>query len=170
MIAGEWNHFVCQKSGSRKEVWTDGVLVISGDFAAPLDDDFFRFAIGAEYRAGHTAHNATRGLIEDFAVFGSFLSEEEILRLAEGESLTTISGPATPLTIISIEIGETTIVLTRNSRANQNYSLETNLDLGGAWTEVTDGIESQGDETTYILPLSFIPDTGSKRFIRVFEA
>ena len=169
VIAGEWNHFVYQKSGSRKEVWKDGVLVLSGDLAAPLADDFFRLTIGAEYRAGDTAHNATRGLIDDFAVFGSFLSEEEILRLAEGESPTTISGPATPLTITSIEIGETAIVLTWNSRANQNYSLETNLDLGGAWTEVTDGIESQGDETTYILPLSFIPDAGSKRFFRVFE-
>lgn len=169
IMVGVWDHFVYQKKGPRKEVWKNGVLILSGDLATPLANDFFGLTIGAEYVDELTSRNPTRGQIDDFAVFGSFLSEEEILRLAEGESPMTISGPATPLAITSLEIGDADILLTWNSRANQTYSLETNIDLGLAWTELTDGIESEGDVTTYRLPLALLGDVGAKRFFRVFE-
>lgn len=169
VAAGQWDHFVYQKQGPVKEVWRNGVKVLFGELAAPLPNDFFRLTIGAEYREGPAGWNATRGLIDDFAVFGSFLGEEEIIRLANGESPKTISGPATPLEITSIELSDTDLTLTWNSRAGAIYSLESSLGLLAPWTELTDNISSQGETTTFVIPTNFIPDFGPKLFFRVFE-
>ena len=167
--ANVWEHFVYQKNGSRKEVWKNGVLVLSGDLATPIPDDFFGLTIGAEYIDAVSARNATRGLIDDFAVFGNALSEEEILRLAEGESPETIGGPATPLTITSIELTDTEVILTWSSRLGRTYAVESNLDLGSIWTELADNVVSEGDFTALSLPKNFIPNFGPKLFFRVIE-
>ncbi len=164
-----WEHFVYQKNGSRKEVWKNGVLVLSGDLATPVPDDFFGLTIGAEYIDPVSSRNATRGQIDDFAVFGNALSEEEILRLADGESPETIGGPATPLTITSIELTDTEVILMWSSRAGRTYAVESNLDLGSLWTELADNVVSEGDVTTLRLPIGFIPDFGPTLFFRVFE-
>ena len=169
IVAGGWDHFVYQKNGPRKEVWQNGVLVLSGDSAAPMADDFFRLTIGAEYRADAASINATRGLIDDFAVFGSFLSEDEILRLAGGESAKTISGPPTPLEINSIEVTDTHLILTWNSRTGKIYSLESSLNLNDPWLEIDDNIESDGEITTLSMPHSLIPNFGAKMFFRILE-
>lgn len=168
VIAGEWTHFVYQKSGSRKEVWKDGVLVLSGDLATPMADDFFRLTIGAEYRAGDVAHNAIRGRIDDFAVFGNALSEEEIARLAAGESPLTITGLLSELAITDITLDEGDVVLTWNSRDGAVYAIETSVDLQSPWTEVSDGVGAQGDSTTLRITPDFLP-AGDRLFFRVLE-
>jgi len=68
--------------------------------------------IGAEYRPGDVAHNAIRGLIDNFAVFGNFLSEEAITRLASGESVLTVGGPIIDLAVTEICLNGSNVVLT----------------------------------------------------------
>jgi hypothetical protein len=170
VVAGEWDHFVYQKSGSRKEVWKNGVLVLSGDFAAPMADDFFRLTIGAEYRAGDVAHNATRGRIDDFAVFGNFLSEEEIARLAAGESPESIAGLQSELVITRIALEGDEVVLTWNSREGATYAVESNASLKQEdWIELFDNVSSDGEPTTLRISTAFIPNFGDRLFFHVIE-
>jgi hypothetical protein len=168
VVAGEWNHFVYQKSGSRKEVWKDGVLVLSGDLAAPMTDDFFRLTIGAEYLAGEAANNATRGRIDDFAVFGNALSEEEIARLAAGESPLSVTGLLSKLAITDIVLDGGDVVLTWNSRDGAVYAIETSPNLETPWSEVSDGVTGQGESTTFRITSDFLP-AGDRLFFRVLE-
>ncbi len=168
VVAGQWNHFVYQKSGSRKEVWKDGVLVLSGDFAAPMADDFFRLTIGAEYRPETNSINATRGLMDDFAVFGNFLSEEEIARLAAGESPESIAGLQSELVITGIALAGDEVVLTWNSREGATYAVESNTTLKQEdWIELFDNVNSDGETTTLRISTAFIPNFGDRLFFRV---
>lgn len=169
IIAGSWDHFVYQKQGGRKEVWKNGVLVLSGDLAASMTDDFFRLTIGAEYRPETNSINATRGLMDDFAVFGNFLSEEEIGRLAAGESPKAIVGLESELVITGITLGESEVTLTWTSREGALYTIETSPNLNEPWTEVFDSVDSGGETTTLSISSAFIPDFSDKLFFRVIE-
>lgn len=169
VAVGVWEHFVYQKNGPVKEIWRNGLLVHSGDLAVPLPNDFTRLTIGAEPAAGGGANNATRGLIDDFAVFGGFLTPEEIERLAAGASADTISGPLVPLAITDIELTPASVIFTWNSRAGKSYALESSLNLNSPWSEVNDNIPSAGDTTTFTLPRAQLPGTGAKVFFRVLE-
>ncbi len=77
-----WHHFVFVKNGGTKQIFVDGELFHSGTGAAPLPTDFTRFTVGA---AGDGA-SSINGIIDDFALFASALTPEEIQLLAGGTS------------------------------------------------------------------------------------
>lgn len=60
------------------------------------------------------------------------------------------NGSSTPFQISSIELNEaaTSALITWNSRPNTSYSVESSFNLEN-WVELDDGIESEGDETTF---------------------
>jgi hypothetical protein len=79
-----------------------------------------------------------------------------------------LGGDGTPFQIIEIAytpVGRS-VALTWTSTANRIYSLEFSSDLK-AWTEVDDGIESEGDETTFTD--EGIPADVSERYYRVTQ-
>jgi hypothetical protein len=75
-----WKHIVFQKNGDAKEVWVDGVLILSGTSTDPLPSDFNQLYIGTD----NQNHNIT-GLLDEFALFADALSPEEIAKLAAGD-------------------------------------------------------------------------------------
>ena len=81
-LVGTWHHFVFQKNGTDKQIYVDGVLTVIGTDSDVLPSDFNELTIGAE----PAGQNNTLGLIDDFVVYGVALTEEQVMRLAAGES------------------------------------------------------------------------------------
>lgn len=76
----EWHHFAFVKDGDYKAIYVDGEFFLEGDNTNPLPTDFVRLMIGSDGNGG----NSHGGLLDEFAVFGSALSESDIEKLAEG--------------------------------------------------------------------------------------
>ncbi len=76
---GQWRHIVFQKNGTLKEVWVDGLLILSGNNTNVLPSDFSQLLIGTDNEGGNIS-----GQIDDFAVFADSLSSDEIAKLAAG--------------------------------------------------------------------------------------
>jgi len=83
-----WHHFVFLKNGSSKQVWVDGVLFLDGTGSAPLPADFNLLSVGS----GLPALNSLNGRIDDFAVFGSGLSSNDVHLLFTGTAPTALTG------------------------------------------------------------------------------
>ncbi|MES2709300.1 MAG: LamG-like jellyroll fold domain-containing protein [Verrucomicrobiota bacterium] len=83
----KWHHFVFQKNGPLKEIWMDGQLVVSGESTALLPDSFSQLFVGS----GAAGAEQTRGVIDDFAVFGDALTQTQIGRLATGETPASVA-------------------------------------------------------------------------------
>ena len=79
---GQWNHYVLQKSGDRKEIWQNGVLLHSGTNTDAMMN-LRSFYIGASNGAGTGGY---QGLIDDFAIWDSALDAAQIAALAGGAS------------------------------------------------------------------------------------
>ena len=79
IVAGEWTHFVFQKDGPLKQVWVNGVKTLEGGGQLPLPTDSTEFWIGSERGAA-----SITGFIDEFAVFDSPLTEEQIVRIGKG--------------------------------------------------------------------------------------
>ena len=79
IVAGEWTHFVFQKDGPLKQVWVNGVKTIEGGGQLALPTDITEFWIGSERGV-----NSITGFIDEFAVFDSPLTEEQIVMLGNG--------------------------------------------------------------------------------------
>ena len=76
----EWHHFAFVKDGDYKAIYVDGEFFLEGNNTNPLPTDFVRLMIGSDGNGG----NSHGGLLDEFAVFGSALSESDIEKLAEG--------------------------------------------------------------------------------------
>ncbi len=77
--SGVWQHIVVNKNGDNKAVWVNGVKIIEGNNTSPLGLDFTKFFMGTD--AGN--YNMA-GLLDDVAVYGDALSDEEIALLFAG--------------------------------------------------------------------------------------
>jgi hypothetical protein len=154
-LVGTWHHFVFQKNGPDKQIYVDGVLAASGTSTGILPSDFNVLTIGAEPNDS----NNTLGLIDDFVVYGAALSEEQVMRLASGESPGSILGPGTPLAIISVSFNAATnrVTLTWTSSPAKTYVLETSQTLGTWPVEINDNILSGGATTTFVHDLTTFP-------------
>ncbi|MDP7356800.1 MAG: hypothetical protein QF828_00055, partial [Pseudomonadales bacterium] len=95
-----WHHYVFIKSGETKEIWIDGDYFHDGVNTLPLPTDIYNFAIGSY---GNGA-NSVSGVIDDFAVFASTLTEDQILALSEGDR-DLLPGPQGGPILISAEVG-----------------------------------------------------------------
>ena len=76
----KWHHYTFVKDGPNKRIYIDGNLWHQGRNTLPLKSDWNRATIGAEHNGG----NKTAGILDDFAVFASALTEAEIKELAAG--------------------------------------------------------------------------------------
>ena len=82
-----WHYFVFQKKLSTKEIWIDGQLFLAGDSTAPLPTDFTELFIGATA----PGVNLISGQVDDFAIFGTALSDTTIGELFTGTLPTALS-------------------------------------------------------------------------------
>ncbi|MEO0018479.1 MAG: hypothetical protein RLZZ522_1762 [Verrucomicrobiota bacterium] len=77
-----WHHVALVKSGGAKQVWINGVLRLSqANGASALPTDFTDLRVG---QLGGGSSDTVRGLIDDFAVFGTVLDAAQIGSLAAG--------------------------------------------------------------------------------------
>ena len=109
----QWNQFVFVKNGDTKEIWVNGTKLHSGTNTGVLPSDITRLSVGGNIDSATSQGNSSvDGLIDDFRVFSSALSGEQILQmylaesglysadlalkaLLEGEGFTvTLQGPA----------------------------------------------------------------------------
>ena len=93
-----WHHWVFIKNGGTKQIWVDGQLFLEGGGFTPLPIDFARIWLGAE-GGGENAGvgNNMHGQIDDFAVFGTALSETDIGRLFAGTLPSALGAATKPL-------------------------------------------------------------------------
>ena len=96
-----WEHYVFQKKGGVKEVWQNGILLLTSEGANRLANDFTKLSIGSA-----DGNNAIRGLIDDFAVFGEFLTPAQVASLAGGASPPSLVAP--PVTVFTDSISSIT--------------------------------------------------------------
>ncbi|RME93397.1 MAG: LamG domain-containing protein, partial [Verrucomicrobia bacterium] len=90
-----WHHFAFVKDGSTKRIYIDGKLFLEGTNTSPLPQDFTELIVGNLF----TKNSSVAGLIDDFAVFGSALTEAEVAALASGtppDQLPGVTFPAEP--------------------------------------------------------------------------
>ncbi len=163
---GEWTHFVFQKNGGTKEVWKNGVLVLSGEGADRIPNDFTHLVIGAD----GNGVSATRGMIDDFAVFGESLTEEQIMQLASGASPTSINTGAFAITSMKLNQETQEVTLKWNSLPGKTYTLQASTNLGQTWSyEIDDNIASGGNGSTYVHSLlsTFPAGAPTKLFYRI---
>jgi hypothetical protein len=160
----QWHHFALVKSGARKQVWLDGLLAVDGTGVA-LPKDINRLTIGGGQG------NFTHGYLDDFAVFAGGLTEDQIKRLAAGDSPTTIlSTPPPPvdfrITVIT-RAADGKITLTWNSEAGATYTVQssTNVTAAGGWSSLMTGIASGGATTT----ATVTPAAGARIYLRVVK-
>lgn len=85
-----WNHFVFLKKRELKQIWINGELFHEGNEAAPLPADFTDLFLGSE---GNGA-GLFRGLLDDFAVFSTALTEAQIGQLGSGTSPSSLPSSA----------------------------------------------------------------------------
>ena len=76
----KWQHYTFVKDGPNKRIYINGNLWHQGRNTLALKSDWNRATIGAEHNGG----NKTAGILDDFAVFASALTEAEIKQLAAG--------------------------------------------------------------------------------------
>ncbi len=88
-----WHHYAFVKDGAEKSVWVDGVLAFSGTNTGPLPENPTALFISGDPGGG----NLVDGVIDEFAVFGAALTEEQIGELAAGVRADDLSGGEPPV-------------------------------------------------------------------------
>jgi hypothetical protein len=91
-----WRHYAFVKDGDIKQIWIDGKLFHSGVNTGILPSDFTEMSLGSN----QDGENSEAAIMDDFAIFRTALSEEEIMRLAGGDSPPECASFATALSII----------------------------------------------------------------------
>ena len=82
MWRGQWNHYLLQKQGDRKEIWQNGSLIHVGKNTERMVN-LRSFYLGAANASGV---NGYQGLIDDFAIWDQSLNQSQIAALARGSS------------------------------------------------------------------------------------
>ncbi|MEJ6568430.1 MAG: lamin tail domain-containing protein, partial [Akkermansiaceae bacterium] len=112
---GQWNHYLFLKDGSRKEIWQNGVLFESGDNTFELSP-IRGLWIGSAPN-GVTSYG---GLIDDFAIWGTALTPQEITAIAAGSS---------PISSLSFNDEVTTDLLSQMPSASASAFLRVPFEL-----------------------------------------
>jgi hypothetical protein len=136
-----WHHFAFSKNGPIKQVWIDGQLFLEGQNTAPLPTDFNELIIGAD---ANTTPASIHGVLDDFAVYASALSERNIALLAAGAAPDQLIDPPS----ISCRLEGANVVVTFTG------TLQSSDDADGPFTDVTGSS-----------PMTF-PTTSAMKFFR----
>ena len=124
----EWRHFAfVRRNDTTKEIWIDGQLFLAGASLDFLPIDYTEAFIGAELGAG----NSVRGMIDDFAVYASGLSQQQIEALAAGASPIDfeIPVPEFELEITGITHEGSSVVIQWQAESGQAYDILRSTDL-----------------------------------------
>lgn len=171
-----WHHMaLVSKPDDSVTLYVDGL--VEGTSGPPnLDDNDLPFAIGEN--PGATGRT-WGGWIDEVGFWRRALREEEVLAMwndGEGAGILELSGGGTPLgfRITSIEILEAEGENPRRARvtwassSNKTYAVDTSTTLptNDVWDEAADGVESNGDETSFTVNLTNNNDV-SELYIRV---
>ena len=131
-----WRHIVAIKNGTSKQVWVDGFLFINvNDQTTPLHSDFSTMYIG-----GAIGNNSSiNGLIDDFAVYNSALSAQDVTNLFTGTAPNSIS--AAPNLIAWWDFNDTApyITVTNTGSASvliYSQTLQSSTNLTGPYVDV----------------------------------
>ncbi len=164
IVVDQWHHFVFQKNGADKAVYKDGVLLFGGGGQAALPTDITSLYIGADW-SGYSMH----GVMDEFAVFNGPLDQDQINRLANGDSPLDLIIPPVDLEILAVEYtaggganGENTLSITFASNPGIPYALDRLI--GDTWQEDDDGLvgANGGTSTTHTVNVD-----GSSVFFRI---
>lgn len=153
----QWKHVVLQVAGGTKQIWIDGVLLdeqASG--AAAIPSFTGQLMIGAE-PAG--TNNGFGGRIDEFAVWGSFLTPAEIASLASGAPATDFDGSNPDLA--NLEVSPATGVT--SSSANLNGAV-TDIGIGAPTVTIYYGDEDGGQDEGVWDNAITLPGTQSGNF------
>ena len=143
----DWTHVAVTSDASGRHVFVDGVEVLTGSKASPLNESGFLFNIGGAGVYDGTGNFFT-GQIDDVAVWDEALSAKNIADLASGK-INPGPLPSGFFGITSFErTSETTLeFVIAGTIPNANYLIEESPDLMD-WTEVTDFTGAEGDTTS----------------------
>lgn len=162
----EWHHFVFLKNGEVKQIWVDGELMLEGYNYNPLPDTFTTLFIGSSENGAENV----RGVIDDFAIFGTALEEGDIVQLAQGASPLDLGSPPVPTTsfaITNITYQGGTLSLSWESTVGGTYLVQRSETLaGGSWNTVAT-VTATGASTSWTDNAAPLPASKSVYFYRV---
>ena len=135
-----WHHFVFTKNAGVKQVWIDGVLHVEGAEAGPLVTDFSHVYLG-QIDPGNAT---TKGWIDDYAVYATALTPDQIATLASGAAPNSLPAAAELVAFWNFNDApdtgvRPTISITRNG-ANTSIAytgrLQSSTTVDGDYTDV----------------------------------
>ena len=150
-LANNWHHYVFQKNVATKTIYMDGeVLKTQPNGAAALPTDISALIIGA---------GAVWGVIDEFAVFNGPLDQEQITKLANGDSPLDLILPHVNLALIGDPVftaggganGEDILSATFASNPNGQYALD--QVVNGDYVELDDGLAVSADSNSTTLDI-----------------
>jgi len=98
----QWHHIALVKNGGSKQIWIDGQLLTSqATGASALLSDWTEVLVGEQLGS---SGNTLKGLLDDFAIFGTALQPSQIASLAAGTSPAALVVPpaSRPPQIVSL--------------------------------------------------------------------
>lgn len=148
-LDGTWHHLAYTHNDVNQtiQLYIDGVLDrddwIFKDIVSP---DLNTTSIGAILR--DVPSFWVQGLVDEVSLWTGVMSPAKIAALAAGTTPDEIAGTG-PFQITSVTRNDNgSVSLTWNSRENTTYVLEASKEIDNGWTELDDGVASQGDSTT----------------------
>ncbi|MGI9239837.1 MAG: LamG domain-containing protein, partial [Verrucomicrobiales bacterium] len=148
---GQWHHAVAvSDAGMEQRLYVDGKLVSTASIS-PLANGDKRVRIGDN---PDTENREWEGCIDEVAIWGRALTEEEIATLwNEGEGRSIFGAVDEPLRIARVGFTDTEPVglveIAWVSTDSHVYAVERSFDLLN-WEELDDNVEATGEFTTYV--------------------
>ena len=106
-VTGAWQHFVFKKNpDGTKDIWIDGVAVSQAGASSLLAFDGI-LTIGGEFNGADptSPNNSFDGRIDEFAVWSTMLSDDDIMALANGAPTLSIVVPEPSAGILALFAG-----------------------------------------------------------------
>jgi len=93
-----WHHWTFIKNGSTKQIWIDGQLFLEGTIGATaLPTDLSRIWLGADASGQGGVTGNMHGLIDDFAIFGTALTQAQVGQLFSSTLPSALPASTKPL-------------------------------------------------------------------------
>jgi hypothetical protein len=143
-----WHHWVFVKNGTTKQIWIDGQLFLEGTGATLLPTDFTKIWLGAGGGLQGGALLNMHGLIDDFAIFGTALTQAEIQQLFTGTAPSALPASTKPLAywdfsaaaVIgpgpALTIGRSGNAITISWPASAGFRLRSSATVNGTYADV----------------------------------
>ena len=140
----DWNHFAFVKNGDIKEIWVNGVLLLSGENTAPLPTDFTQLWIGSAIDGAET----TVGFLDDVAIYDSALPGGLVELLAGGDipvgEKPVGGGDAPTITGSPVWNADGTLTLPITGAPDTTFDIQYSPDLIN-WSSVATGLSGSVD-------------------------